>query len=284
MKALFDYVNSVFDLFLFGGTFAMRYLFIVIMSSLSAVMFLVVFKQTSNQQKLQYEKNKIVGYLLQMRLYRDRFFLLIQCVLAVLKHNVLYLQHTLVPLLILCIPLIIITFQVNARGGYLPLSVQENFIVRADLDDKIPIGDESQLMEKIYCTASPEIRVETLPLRVTRERKVFWRARVVALSENGRATLQIGIQGGDAIVERSVVIGPVAGGFQPLKAKYSFWNGWDHGVEGFIPDSAKIQAISIGYRRAGYPFLFWKLDAVVLYFVLTMLLGIALKKPLGVAI
>jgi hypothetical protein len=55
-------------------------------------------------------------------------------------------------------------------------------------------------------------------------------------------------------------------------------------AEGFLSKESPISRISINYSRAAYNFLFWEVDALVLYFVLTLLFAYILKSLFKVAI
>ena len=100
-------LNRIFDLLSFGVSPTARYLFIAVMSLVSAVMFLLIFKRTSNQRQITLHKNKIFGYVLQIPLYQYSFGLLIRSVLQILKHNLCYIGQTLIPLVFILPPPII---------------------------------------------------------------------------------------------------------------------------------------------------------------------------------
>ena len=70
------FLNSIFDILLFTPSMAGRYLFLVIISLLSALVFLLIFKATSNQAKIKRYKRQAFAHILQMRLHRDQLGLL----------------------------------------------------------------------------------------------------------------------------------------------------------------------------------------------------------------
>jgi hypothetical protein len=55
-------------------------------------------------------------------------------------------------------------------------------------------------------------------------------------------------------------------------------------AEGFIADNVVFDRISTTYHRIGYSFLFWSVDAIILYFLLTLIFAFALKRFLKVTI
>lgn len=275
--------NAIFDIFSFGGSPEARYLYIVLISVLSAVIFLILFKKTSHQEKISYHKKQIWGNILQIRLYQDRFFLLVLSVFNILKHNLLYLQQMLIPLLIIMFPLVIFTIQINNRCGYEPLQVNQRFLIRVHLDSRS--AADFDLFENIYCETTSNIELETPPLRMEKEGKVFWRARIVSLPTSESASyIRVGIQGNDSVIEKSVMTNYRKKRFAPEKKKWSLWNELFHNAERFLSKEAVFDTVSITYHRATYGFLFWNVDAIVLYFLLTLVFAFALKGFMKVKI
>ncbi len=277
-------LNRFFDVLYVGAVPNARYLFIVFMSLISAIIFLLIFKKTSNQRKIKYHKDKIFGNILQMPLYKDKFGMLVLSILNILKHNVLYLKQTLIPLVFICIPLILFTVQINNRCGYKPLAVGQRFIMRVDVDANAIQDSLPTVIENVYCEPSPEIVLETPPLRIETEGNVFWRARVAELPQNGQPYLRIGVQGSDRLIEKAIVTDYGYERFSPAKGKWSFWNGLLNNAEGFLADDAFFEVVSIDYHRASYAFLFWSVDAIILYFLLTLIFALALKPFVKVTI
>ena len=277
-------LNRFFDVLYVGAGPNARYLFIVLMSLISAIIFLLIFKKTSNQRKIKYHKDKIFGNMLQMPLYKDKFGMLVLSILNILKHNLLYLKQTLIPLVFICIPLILFTVQINNRCGYKPLEVNQRFIMRVDLDANAIQDSLPAVIENVYCEPSPEIVLETPPLRIETEGNVFWRARVAELPQNSQPYLRIGVQGSDRLIEKTIVTDYRYERFSPAKGKWSFWNGLFNNAEGFLADDAFFEFVSIDYHRASYAFLFWSVDAIILYFLLTLIFALALKPFVKVTI
>lgn len=277
-------LNQVFDMFSFGTGPNARYLFIVFISVISAIIFLLIFKKTSNQRKIKYHKDKIFGNMLQMPLYKDKCGMLVLSILNILKHNLLYLKQMLIPFVFICIPLILLTVQINNRCGYKPLEVNQRFIIRVDLDANAIQDPLPAVIEKVYCETSPKIVLETPPLRIETEGSVFWRARMVESIQNGQPYLRIGVQGSDRIIEKTTVTDYRHKRFSPVKGKWSLWNELFNNAERFLADDAFFEFISIDYHRASYAFLFWSVDAIILYFLLTLLFAFAVKSFLKVTI
>ena len=134
MVWVFMVLNRIFDVIHIGTGPNARHVFVVLLSVISAILFLFILKKTSNQIKIQHHKDQIVGNILQIRLYQDSFGVLISGIVNILKHNLWYLTQMIVPILLICIPLVLLTVQINNHCGYEPLKVNQRFIIQAVLD------------------------------------------------------------------------------------------------------------------------------------------------------
>lgn len=267
-------LNRIFDIFAFSGSPAARYMFIVLLSLVTAVIFLLIFKKTSNQKKIKYHKNKIFGYVLQIPLYKDRFGLLISSILNIFKHNGLYIAHTLVSLIFVIIPLIFIMVQLDNRYGYEPLQAEQQFFIQADLKE----GTDRDTLEKVFCETSRGVELETLPLRIEDENSVLWRAKVVNIDPEQLPTLRFGVEGDVRPIEKQLVTGyGQQPRFAPTKKQASWFNRIFYNAEGYLPADSPFTSVSTQYARAGYSLVFWDVDVIILFFVFTLIFGFALK-------
>jgi len=113
---------------------------------------------------------------------------------------------------------------------------------------------------------------------------VFWRAKVVDVSQNELSYIRVGVQGNDRLIEKTVVTDYRHKRFSPVKGKWSFWSGMLSNAEGFLPHDALFKSILIDYNRASYPFFLWSVDAIILYFILMLIFTFAFKSFFKVTI
>ena len=278
MQEIITILNNLFDIISLDSSYTERYIYIIFISLFSSIVFLFLFKLTSNQLKIKHNKDLIFGNILQMRIYKDKLFLLILSIINIFKHNLLYIKQTIIPFMVICIPLIILTVQVNNRTGYTPLGREESFIIWAELDTNAAKIDLSDYLDGIYCQTSLGIHLETPPLRIPSERAVFWRARVVEAVEDGVGYIRVGVHGNDHMIKKEVITNDGHKRFSAVKTKWSLWSGLVNNAEGFLPNDAFIKSISIQYKRARYNFFIWSLDSLVLYLVLTLVFAFSLKS------
>ena len=95
MKFILELFNRLFDLITFGTSPSSRYWFMAIISLISALVFLYLYKLVSNQQRIKRYKNSIWGNILQMRIYQDNLWVICTSILKVLGYNLLYLKEML---------------------------------------------------------------------------------------------------------------------------------------------------------------------------------------------
>jgi len=276
--------NSISDWFWYSSSPTGNYISIVIYSLISAFIFLLIFKKISNQSKIRQHKKKIVGYILQIRLYQDRLSVVFFSILYILNHNLLYIRYTLSSLAVILIPLLIISIQINNRAGYKPMSPGQKFIVTSQLDAANISKNVPDPLEDVACTTSSGIIVETLPLRIPTKNKILWRGRITSKAEDGKEYLKIVFKDNRKVVVKEIATGISGKRLSPRIEKLTLGSALLSNAEGFLPAESPISSISINYQRAAYRFLFWKADALILYFILTLLFAFALKSLIKVSI
>ena len=276
------FLNHFFDILWSPLSKTPSYLDILIVSAFSALLFLIIFKKTSNQDMIRHYKNKIIAYILEIRLYKDRPVLTLTNVGKILGYNMVYLRYTLVPLVVIIVPVLIISIQLFNRFGYMPIQKDKSFIVCAELDKNV-VRDISKTIEKVQCDTSDGILVETPPMRIISDGSIYWRARVIR-SEGNDQFVRVSIEGEPQGVDKEVLTSSTKQGFSPEKRKYNLDGLFVDNAEGFISETSPFKAVTVGYRPATYPFLAWRVDPVVLYFILTLILGFLFKPIVKVNI
>lgn len=282
METAVIFVNHFFDVLWIPLSKTPPYVDIVIISAISALLFLFIFKKVSNQEMIRRYKNKIVGHILQIRLYRDKPLLTLRGILSILGNNLVYLRYTLLPLIVIIIPVLLICVQLNNRLGYSPLGRDKSFIIRGELDKNV-VPDVSKGLEKIRCKTSDGIILETPPMRILSEGRIFWRARASS-SDDKEEFFRIRMNGRPGNVKKMVVTSNTKKGFCAKKRKWDMSAFFTANAEDFIPKDSPFCSITVNYDRATYPFLFWNADPIVLYFIFTLIFGFILKTVVKVSL
>lgn len=275
METIFYLINRFFDLLWTPFVNTPWYVDFFVISTISALVFLVIFKKTSHQNMIRHYKGIITAHILEIRLYKDQPSLTIKIIFNILKNNMIYLRYTLVPILIIFPIVLIISIQLNSRYGYLPVKKGDAFIIQAVLDN-ILTTDIAKSPERIRCDSSKGILVETPTMLIESEGSIYWRAKVIG-SEKGQQYCRITIDGTDYTFEKKILTFLSKQRFSPERRKHNLKSLLIGHSEDFIPETFPFKALSINYDRATYPFLLWDIDPIILYFIFTLILGLAFK-------
>jgi hypothetical protein len=245
-------------------------------SLLTTLIVLPVFRYISNQEGIKRAKDRIIGHLLEVRLFNDdlRIFLLAQK--NILKYNLIYLGYMLKPLMIMIIPIMIIIIQTGARYEYRPLHPGEAAIVKVILGTK---GTLSEKGSKVVLTASKGLKLETPSLRVDGGREMYWRVKA---EREGEFDLLFQVPDGE--VKRRVVVKNKVARLSSLMLKGGIINSFFHPGEPFLPESTTIESIEVKYPPMKVSVFGWNIHWLVIFFVLTLAFGFLLMRPFNVRI
>ena len=117
MESFVIFLNNLFDVLWAPFSHSSIYIDLIIISAISALIFLVIFKQTSNQERITHYKNKIFAHILEIRLYKDQPILTIKTILWILGNNFKYLRYTLIPMVVIIPFLLIALLQIINKDG-----------------------------------------------------------------------------------------------------------------------------------------------------------------------
>ena len=282
MENMIIALNHFFDLIWLPLLKGPWYIDFIVISVLSALLFLVIFKKLSNQKMIRFYKNRILGHIFSIRLYKDQPILTLKIVLSIFGYQLIYLKYMLTPLIVIFLPLMVLTVQLNNRYGYLPLKEDDHFMIEAKLD-KTRTPDIEKSLETIKWNTSRGIQIETPPLRMVSEATVIWRAKVIPL-QTERQFFQISVDGTAETVEKKIITAMTKERFSPEKRKWDLSGLFINNGEEFIAKTSPFKSITVSYERASYPFLVWQTDPIILYFILILAFGLIFKPILRVSI
>lgn len=281
MNLLFHYLNRIFDAILWPFSSLPEYVDILFLSIVSAVLFLIIFKKTSKQEKIKHHKEKIYGHIIQIVIYKDQLRVILQSILGILKHNIIYIGYMLPPLLFIIIPLWIFTTQINNRFGYQPFEDNQAFILRLEMDMSHPVYD-ADLLEHVQVLSSEGISIETDPIRIFSEGSISWRAKVI--DSNTPQSISISMGNPKQEVTKRIVTMDIKERFGAKRSKYNLSSSLTNSAEPFIPASSLFRSVFVSYDRNEYSLIWWETDVIIFYFVLILIFGYALKPVIRVNI
>ena len=168
MDAITRAVYGFFDvLYLpFGGNHAFWALFV--MSAVTGVVMLFVFKYTTNQEQMRIVKDRIKMHFIELRLYQDDMKVLFNIQGRILMQNLRYVRLVIIAALLIIVPVVFILMDMDLRFGHRPLAVGETALV------KVALAGRGALPEVDLVT--PEgVVVEAPKVRMPVDREIDWR-------------------------------------------------------------------------------------------------------------
>jgi len=266
-------LTKVFDLFFSPFANLDPIWAMVAISLVTGVLMLWIFGLVSNQAALRETKEKIRGNLLAIRLYRHDVRVVLQTQGRLLLLVLRYMKYSLIPMLILIIPVLFIIIQLHLRFEHRPLAVGESTLI------KVKVRDADLMGESVSLHVPEGIQVETPAVRIPSKSEVAWRLRP---SQAGLQKVTVEIDGDR--VEKEISIGSGWGKVSPLRTGHSIWDLLLYSGEPPIKASAPIREIEVIYPSLPLKVFGWNIHWLVLFFVLSIVFGFAFKKPFGIEI
>jgi uncharacterized membrane protein (DUF106 family) len=247
----------------------------ILISLLTGLLMLIIFRYTSNQEGIRKVKNKIKAHLLELRLFKDSLALSLKTQGNILRNNLKYIGHSGKPLLVMIIPLILILIQLNFWFAYQSLKLGEATILKVKLKEGQNILDLDLSVE-----APPSLAIETPPLRIEEEEEINWRLRA---KEKGLHSLTFKINGQSFEKKVAVDQKPLTQ-ISPLKVQRNFIDELFNPGESPLPRNLPVKSIEVKYPAKNMNLFGWHLHWIIAYFALSIIFGFALKGVFKVEI
>ena len=277
-----SYINAVlrpaFELLLspFSGLPAIVGL--VVVSFLTAIAMLLIFKKTSNQDAIAAVKRRIHANLFEIRLFNDDLRAIMRAQAEILRHNLTYLRLSAVPMLWTIPPLVLVIAQLQFHYGYRGIDAGNPVLLKVELQDGGNDASWEEAPRPDLTLAAPSgIRVETPGLWIPSLREMDWR---ISSSEPGDFTVDVTLDGqaysktvrvSDDVVLRS-----------PSRLEKGFLNQLLYPAEVPLPSDSPIKSISVTYPEETVSVFGFSLHWMIIYFVLAMAFAFALKNKFKV--
>src|SRR5262245_58364680 len=112
---------------------------LVIVSLVTAVVVMLVFRATSDQQRIADVKRRIAAALFEIRLFNDDLPAVFRAQGELLRHNATYLRLSFVPMLWMLVPIAFLVAHLELRYGYTGLSPGQPAMVKVALRDGVTL-------------------------------------------------------------------------------------------------------------------------------------------------
>lgn len=268
-------ISSIFDVYfglagMLGGDFAL-WLF----SAAAGILFLFIFKATSNQEAIKRAKNRIAAAFLEVRLFKSDLGQMLRAQGSIFGATFRYMSHALVPMLWMIVPVVLMLIQLNLWYGYSPLAPEQSAMLTARLE-----GEERLTARNIKLEADAGLEIETPPLRIESLKEVNWRIKAL---EEGQHQLHLTVNG--TTVNHIVYVGNQKQflKIEPVRVRGAWDEVWNPGTAPLPGDSPVIN-FEIRYSEMQANLLGWQTHWVIVFLILSVVFGFALKGVFKVEI
>lgn len=264
MQLIGNIISALFDFILqpFSGLAPVWGLLVI--SVVTGVVMLYIFKYTSNQSAIRATKDKISAYFMEVRLFKDDLGLMLDAQKRILRTNLTYMRYSVTPMLVMIVPVVLILVQLGIRYAARPLQVDESAIVNVKFT--------GNAMADLVSIADGGLSLETPPLRIPQNRELSFRIGAVSEGEH-----EFSVHVGDERVTKTVVVSDRVVRVYNKKSKPSFMNALLYPGEPPIPKDSAIEEIQVNLPPQNVNVAGWNVNWLVFFFIVSVIAGYSLK-------
>ena len=249
------------------------WLSITVISAILGVFLLVIFKYTSNQKAIGQVRDDIKANLLAVKLFKDSFSVTFRSQARVFCASFKLLFYSIVPMLVMIVPVILIMAQMSLWYQARPLLPGDKPVIV-----KLKFNDNLDILPQVVLESLPAARTIIGPVRVFTKKEIFWKIKPI---EEGNHNLIFHI--GDRRYEKQLAVGE---GFMCLSSKRPGADFADillYPLEKPFTSDSPVHSISIDYpeRNSRINGTDWW---IAYFFVVSMIFAFMFKPLLKVRI
>jgi len=268
MTTFLTLVNQLFDLIFFPFRSLNPMVGLTVVSFLTGILMVLVFRTTSNQAGIKQVKERIKAHLLAIRLFQDQLDVVLRTHARILGSTLNYMGFSLRPLAVMFLPIVLIMVQLELRLGQHAAQPEESFLVAATFA-------EADGLEQASLRLPPGLALTAPPLRIFERKEITWR---VEASEAGDFTL--GVVVGEQAFAKTVTVGDSAARLSRKRIRAGLVNQFLYPGEPPLPKEAPVESIEIKYRPRSIDSGLFESHWLIPFFGLSLIAGLALKGVL----
>jgi len=209
----------------------------MIISAVTGLFLLVIFKYTSNQRAIGKIRDDIKAHMLALKLFRDSISVTLHAEVRIFKGAFLLLFHAIPPMLVMILPVSLLLAQMSLWYQSRPLLPGELAVMTVKLNDNVEGNWPTVNVEP---TSAAEVTVG--PVRVLSKGEICWEIKAL---ENGKHHITLNVNRHQ--IEKDLAIGD---GFMRVSSTRPALN-WANilmnpAEKPFAPDSI-VQSVTIDY-------------------------------------
>jgi uncharacterized membrane protein (DUF106 family) len=262
---------------------------LVVVSLLTAIAMLLIFRKTSDQKRLAAVKRQIHAAIFEIRLFNDDLRAIFRAQGEILRHNLTYLRLSVVPMLWMIPPLVLVIAQLQFHYGYAGLRPGEPVLLTAQVREGISVMGgrptdavhaSSAGADAAAALAAPAaIDVQTPAVWIPATREVIWR---IAPRTPGEYELQVRV--GPGTYAKTVRVSDAVARRSPVRLAPGFLNQLLYPAEAPLPADAAVTSITLAYPERDIAVFGFALHWMIVYFAFSMIFAFALRKRFNVTL
>ncbi len=245
----------------------------LVVSFLTGIIMLFIFKATSDQKGIKRAKNLVKGHFLAIRLYKDDISLMFNTMSNILASNFLYMKKSMRPMLFLLVPVAFVLIQIGVRYEFRPLNVGETAVVSLQAE-----GGNVRLSEVIL-DLPQGLKLDMPPVRIDRLHEISWRI----LAEKA-GDYEISFKYGNQAVKKSLVVVESLVPVTAAIARDDIGTTIMNPSESSISDASFASLISVVYPEREFEAFGFSVHWLVAFFVFSLVAAFGFKGFLGVEV
>jgi hypothetical protein len=267
--------NAIFSLLLWPFKNLHPIWGMLVISFVTGIAMLFIFKATSDQSGIKRAKNLVKGHFLAIRLYGDDIGMMFDTMKNIVLSNLLYMKKSLRPMLFLLVPVGIILIQLGSRYEFRPFQVGETIVVALQVDDlerKVKLSD-------VHLEVPAGLTTDMPPVRIDQLREVNWRIKA-----EKPGTYRLVFKYNGQTVEKRLEVVKALVAVAPSVTRASFFTTLLNPAETSISEAAFASMISVLYPKRDLMFWGCNLHWLVAFFGFSIVAAFSFKGVLGVEV
>jgi hypothetical protein len=222
----------------------------------------------------------------ELRLFGDDVPAILRTELEMLRHSLTYLRLSFVPVLWLIVPLTILIVHLDCYFAYIGLVPGSRALLtttlgpdgRADANPARGVGD-GRPAGPVTLEVPPSVRVDTPAVWFPAARQMVW-----GITPSARGDYVVRVRLGSESFEKTLQVSEDVVRRSPVRSSGSLFDQLLNPSEAPLPVDTGLRSIAVTYPRREIRVLGWDVNWLVLYFVLSFVFMLLLRRPFGVVI
>ncbi|MCG8448084.1 MAG: hypothetical protein MI725_00710 [Pirellulales bacterium] len=245
---------------------------LVLLSALFGIVVAIIFRWTSNQERLRRVADLCRAQVLAIKLFKDEPKTIFKAFRQLLHYSLVRIWCLVPSMIVLLIPSILLLVHLAVWYEHKPLTMGEAAVLELQFAENAWAANQDVLPD-----LPAQFAIETPPLRDLEEKSILWRVRV---KEPVPATIRW--QVGSEVFEKKVAVSGEQDTLVPVSVRRPGSGWWDrliHPAEEALKESSPLRGITIHHQQRSTPVFGWDVPWWVTVLFVSILAAL-LVRPL----